>query len=329
VHADRRDWQGLRLLFVHAHPDDEASGTAVTAAVAAQRGAETGLVCLTTGDRGAVVDPVLWTRVASGQPSPEAELRRLRAEELRRSARILGFRHVVQFDYGDSGMRSSHDNARPDCLWQRWRSGHPEPLARLVRVVRRLRPHVVVSYDREGGYGHPDHVAAHHLTVEAIGAAADPAFSPAGGDRAASGADRAHQVSKLYHPGVAASVAHRVLEEAARAGVDLDAIPSAGPYFSSTVADAAVTTVVDGEDLVWVKRAALRAHRSQFTPDFPFLWDLGRHPWLKAAAGREHHRLATTWGLPPWATTADAETHMLSGLEDRVTRIDRRMLVAA
>jgi N-acetyl-1-D-myo-inositol-2-amino-2-deoxy-alpha-D-glucopyranoside deacetylase len=310
-------WAGLRILFVHAHPDDEATGTAVTAAMAARRGAETALVCLTTGDRGGVADPSLRARIASARLPAELELRRLRRAELRRSARLLGFRHLVELGYGDSGMCGCGDNARATCLWQRWRSGDPQPAARLTQVLRSLRPHVVVTYDQNGGYGHPDHIAAHHLTVTALRTAADPAWAPDGCTAAAEpGGGPPHQVSKLYHSCLPASAGRGVIEEAAAAGVDLDAVPSAGVYFRGTVDDAVVTTVVDGQHLLALKRDALRAHRSQITPDFPFLWNLDRHPGMRAIAGREHFQLAATWGPPERAAVAASpEPHLFVGLE--------------
>jgi N-acetyl-1-D-myo-inositol-2-amino-2-deoxy-alpha-D-glucopyranoside deacetylase len=311
----RLPWNGLGVLFVHAHPDDEASATALTAALAARRGARTALVCLTTGDRGGVVDPELRTRVAWGRPSPECELRRLRAQELASSARILGFDRLIQLGYGDSGMPGSPDSARDTCLWQAWRRGDPRPVARLVRLIRRMRPQVVVTYDPDGGYGHPDHVATHHLTTAAVGAAADPGYRGERDDpvpRPLHGVP--HQVAKLYHCCVPASVGEQVLAGAGRAGVDLQEVPSAGLYYSGTVPDAEITTTVEAGRLISVKQAALRAHRSQISPEFPLLWDLELHPWLRPVAAREHFRLAATWGLggtPPPGAPAD---HLFGGL---------------
>ncbi|HEV7467580.1 MAG TPA: PIG-L family deacetylase [Candidatus Dormibacteraeota bacterium] len=311
----RLPWSGLGVLFVHAHPDDEASATALTAALAARRGARTALVCLTTGDRGGVVDPELRTRVAWGRPSPECELRRLRAQELASSARILGFDRLIQLGYGDSGMPGSPDSARETCLWQAWRRGDPRPVARLVRLIRRMRPQVVVTYDPDGGYGHPDHVATHHLTTAAVGAAADPGYRGERDDpvpRPLHGVP--HQVAKLYHCCVPASVGEQVLAGAGRAGVDLQEVPSAGLYYSGTVPDAEITTTVEAGRLISVKQAALRAHRSQISPEFPLLWDLELHPWLRPVAAREHFRLAATWGLggtPPPGAPAD---HLFGGL---------------
>jgi N-acetyl-1-D-myo-inositol-2-amino-2-deoxy-alpha-D-glucopyranoside deacetylase len=311
----RRPWSGLGVLFVHAHPDDEASATALTAALAARRGARTALVCLTTGDRGGVVDPELRARVAWGRPSPECELRRLRAEELASSARILGFDRLIQLGYGDSGMPGSPDTARDTCLWQTWRGGDPRPVARLVRLIRRMRPQVVVTYDPGGGYGHPDHVAAHHLTTAAVAAAADPGYR---GELDLP--DRLllhgvpHQVAKLYHCCVPASVGEQVIAGAGRAGVDLHAVPSAGLYYGGTVPDAEVTTTVEADDLIPVKQAALRAHRSQISREFPLLWDLQLHPWLRPVAAREHFRLAATWGLGDVSPPGAPEDHLFGGL---------------
>lgn len=322
-----RPWAGLRVLFVHAHPDDEATQTAVTAAMAARRGAETALVCLTTGDRGEIAEPSLQARVAAAGPSAEAEIRRLRRAELRHSAHLLGFRHVVSLGYGDSGMEGSPDNVRGDCLWQRWRSGDPGPADRLAQVLRRLRPHVVVGYDANGGYGHPDHVAVHHLTAEAVRLAADPEHAPRHRD---AGGDAPHQVAKLYHSCLPASAGRGVLDDAAAAGIDLDRVPSAGLYYRGTVADSLVTTVVDAPALLAVKRAALRAYRSQITADFPLLWDLEAHPTLRAVAGREHFHLAATWGLPgPPPAAGCPEPHLFTGLEHLARPVTARPRLAA
>jgi N-acetyl-1-D-myo-inositol-2-amino-2-deoxy-alpha-D-glucopyranoside deacetylase len=323
----RLPWRGLGVLFVHAHPDDEASGTAITAALAARRGARTALACLTTGDRGAVVDPELRARVAWGRPSPECELRRLRAEELARSARILGFDRIIQLGYGDSGMAGGPASARDTCLWQAWRRGDPRPVARLVRLIRRMRPQVVVTYGADGGYGHPDHVATHHFTTAAVRAAADPRYRGERGDLCPlllHGAP--HQVAKLYHCCVPASVGEQVLAGARRAGVDLHEVPSAGLYYAATVPDAEITTTVEAGELIPLKQAALRAHRSQISAEYPLLWDLELHPWLRPVAAREHFRLAATSELGPASAPED---HLFSGLAaDVAGRADRQSLTA-
>jgi LmbE family N-acetylglucosaminyl deacetylase len=159
----------LRLLCVLAHPDDESLGTGGALARCAAEGVLTYLVTATRGERGRFGDSLV-------SPGPEI-VGRTREAELLAAARELGIREVSFLDYMD-GALDTVDAA--------------EATARIAGHLRRVRPHVVVTFGPDGAYGHPDHIAIGQLTTAAIACAADPSFAarPAGGEP--------HRVSKLY-----------------------------------------------------------------------------------------------------------------------------------
>src|ERR671934_339214 len=150
----------LTLLAVHAHPDDEVICMGGTSARYAAEGLRTALVCCTRGEEGRILDPALDP--AEARP----RLGAIREGELRAACGILGIAKVHMLGYRDSGLPA---NASPHNF------GHADPAAaaeRLAALVRALRPHVVVTYDEHGGYGHPDHAMAHRVTRLAIARAA-------------------------------------------------------------------------------------------------------------------------------------------------------------
>ena len=157
----------LRLMAILAHPDDEALGIGSTLATYAARGVETYVVTATRGERGRYF-------TNDNRPS-DAEVGRVREAELRASARALGVREVALLNYLDGQL----DQADAD-----------EAVGRIVAQLRRVRPHVVITFDPFGAYGHADHVAICQLTTAAVHAAADSAFP---GDGAP------HRVAKLYY----------------------------------------------------------------------------------------------------------------------------------
>ncbi len=157
-----------RLLCVLAHPDDESLAIGGTLAKYAAEGMETFLLMGTRGEKGWLQDPARY-------PGPE-ELGRLRAAELRAAARILGLRELNVLGYVDGEV----DQADPEQM-----------IARIVFHLRRLRPEVVVTFDPNGMYGHPDHIALSQFTAAAVICAADPCYGPAG--------LAPHRVNKLYY----------------------------------------------------------------------------------------------------------------------------------
>lgn len=154
------------LLSVLAHPDDESFGMGGTLAFYSWCGADVHLICATGGEEGEMAPEFL-----AGYDSPAAR----RRAELEGAARELGLTSVTMLGYRDSGMAGSPANQHPEAL-----AAQPEEavVARVVHEIRRLRPHVVVTFDPIGGYGHPDHIAIQRATVAAFHAAGDPARFP-------------------------------------------------------------------------------------------------------------------------------------------------------
>lgn len=161
--------EGLRLLCVLAHPDDESMGAGGLLARYAAEGVATALVCATRGERG-------WAGEPDAYPGPAA-LGRAREAELRAAAAVLGLREVVFLDYMDGDLD---------------RADQAEATGKIVAALRRIRPQVVVTFDPAGYYGHPDHIAIAQLTTAAVVAAADPSY-PCAADAPA------HRVAKLYY----------------------------------------------------------------------------------------------------------------------------------
>ncbi len=168
-----------RLLFSLAHPDDESFGSGGTIARYVAEGAEVSLICATNGDVGTVAPEML-----NGYRS----VAELRLAELRCAAATLGLQPVIELGYRDSGMMHSATSEDPACLWQAPRE---EVTRRVVEVIRQVRPQVVVTFNRYGGYGHPDHIAIQRATVEAFKLAGDPQYHTNG--------HAPYQPQKLYY----------------------------------------------------------------------------------------------------------------------------------
>ena len=172
-----------RLLLVHAHPDDETIGTGATMARAAAENVAVTLVTCTLGEEGEILVPELEHLAADREDG----LGRHRVEELAaamEALRVTDHRFLGgPGRWRDSGMMGTPANERPECFWQ---ADLGEAVRELVAVVRETRPQVVVTYDERGGYGHPDHVQAHRVTVAAFDAAARPGVR-AGARRALAG----------------------------------------------------------------------------------------------------------------------------------------------
>ncbi len=173
----------LRLMAVHAHPDDESSKGAATMARYAAEGVDVLVVTLTGGERGSILNPAL------DRPEVRDDIANVRRAEMAEAARILGVRQVW-LGFVDSGLPEG-DPLPP--LPEGCFALQPMDVAvgALVEVIRRERPQVLTTYDEAGGYPHPDHVMCHNVTVEAFDAAGDPDRYPAAGVP--------WQPSKLYY----------------------------------------------------------------------------------------------------------------------------------
>src|SRR5918998_4434653 len=173
----------LSLLTVHAHPDDEASKGAGTVARYHDDGVRTVLVTCTGGEAGDILNP------AMDRPEIVADLPAVRIRELARAAEIIGYDEVVLMGYRDSGMPDTPPNAHPEAFAN---ADLDEAVGRLVEVIRRERPQVIVTYaDDQQGYPHPDHIRVHDITGPAVDAAGDPSAYPELGEP--------WQVSKIYY----------------------------------------------------------------------------------------------------------------------------------
>lgn len=156
----------LRLMAVHAHPDDESSKGAATMARYVREGVEVLVCTMTGGERGDILNP------AMDRPEVKADLARIRSEEMARAREILGVEQRF-LGFVDSGLPEG--DPRPP-LPEGSFAVIPldEAAAPLVQAIREFRPHVILTYDETGGYPHPDHIKSHQVTVEAFDTAADP-----------------------------------------------------------------------------------------------------------------------------------------------------------
>ena len=248
-----------RLLLVHAHPDDESIGTGAMMARYAAEGALVTLVTCTLGEEGEVVVPDL-AHLAVGD---QDRLGEHRITELSAACEALGVPdHRFLGGAGrfrDSGMMGDPTNDHPACFWQ---ADLEVAVEALVAVIREVRPQVVITYDDNGGYGHPDHIQAHRVTVAAFDAAGDAARFP--------GSGAPWKPGKLYYTAVPISVLQRGFEHMKAANSSFfEGIESAeGLPFGTP--DELVTTCIDAQAFVDRKMAAMRAHRSQIAADSAF-----------------------------------------------------------
>lgn len=173
-----------RLLISYAHPDDESFGLGGLIGKYVASGVEVYYLCATNGDAGTVSPELL-----NGYRS----IAELRLAELDAASEILGFTGVFKLGYRDSGMMGTPENQDPESLWYAGQHKPAEVVRRVVEVIREIRPHVVITFNRYGGYGHPDHIAIQRATTEAVERASDPAYATG---------HEAWRVQKLYYSGI-------------------------------------------------------------------------------------------------------------------------------
>jgi N-acetyl-1-D-myo-inositol-2-amino-2-deoxy-alpha-D-glucopyranoside deacetylase len=245
-----------RLLLVHAHPDDEVIGTGATMAHYAATGAHVTLVTCTLGEEGEIHVPEL-----AGLAAEQADqLGGYRIAELTRACEALGVPDHRFLGgagrYRDSGMMGLPTNDHPRCFWQ---ADLDEAAAYLVDIMREVRPQVVITYDGNGFYGHPDHIQAHRVAMRAAELAAEEGFGP----------------DKIYWTAMPRSV----LEAGMQAFTDSADNPFAGmeqvddlPFGTP---DEEIAARIDGTDRHEAKVAAMRAHATQ----------IPSNSWLFSIAG--------------------------------------------
>lgn len=245
----------LCLLTVHAHPDDEASKGASSVALYHSQGVRTVLVCCTGGEEGDILNPVM------DHQHIRDDLQAVRREELAHSATVIGYDEVVMLGYRDSGMFDSEANGHPECFAN---APFDEATDRLVAIIRREHPQVVVTYPNDpGGYQHPDHIRVHEITRPAVDRAADKEYRPELGEP--------WQVAKIYHS--AWSRARIVARHQAFVDLGLDS-PYDERWFERPNFDHLITTRVPVGEFAGVRRQALMAHATQIDPDSNFWFGL-------------------------------------------------------
>ncbi len=239
-----------RLLFVHAHPDDESLGTGATIAHYAARGADVRVVTCTLGEEGEVIGD-RWAELAVDRAD---QLGGYRIGELTAALHALGVGGPSYLGgagrWRDSGMRGTPQRRR-----QRFVDGDErETVGALVALIRAQRPHVVVTYDPAGGYGHPDHVHAHTVTAAAVAGAAGASEFP-GAPWAVPKFYWSVFSTQAFEAGLAALTAEDLRPEWSR--------PSQAE-FTFGYDDGDIDAVVEaGADALDAKRSALAAHATQ------------------------------------------------------------------
>ena len=244
----RDSYQGFRVLLVHAHPDDETINNGATMAMYAALGASVTLVTCTRGEEGEVLIPELSHLAASVTDS----LGQHRITELALAMKELGVAdHRFLGEgvklYRDSGMMGTEPNNRPDVFWQ---ADLDEAADLLVRVIDEVKPHVLITYDEFGGYGHPDHIQAHRVAMRA--------------------AEKSEwDIPKIYWNVMPVSVIQEGID--AMKGIDSDfwgAEKAEDLPFAKD--DSFVHALVDGNAYVDKKMNAMKAHSTQIAVDGPF-----------------------------------------------------------
>ncbi len=246
----------LRLMAVHAHPDDESSKGAATMARYVREGAEVLVCTMTGGERGDVLNP------AMDRPEVKADMARIRREEMERAREILGVRQRF-LGFVDSGLPQGDPKPPlPDgCFALTPLAQAAEPL---VRAIREFRPHVILTYDEQGGYPHPDHVMTHNVSLAAFEAAADPDAYPGTGDP--------WQALKLYYFASFHAEKYVALHsELLRRGIEspyTKIFEERAERAKAHGADApAITTRVTCGDFFAIRDEALKAHATQVDPN--------------------------------------------------------------
>jgi LmbE family N-acetylglucosaminyl deacetylase len=233
----------LTLMAVHAHPDDESSSTGGILARYSDDGVQTVVVTCTNGELGDAPGGIKPGEAGHD----EAEVARIRRDELERACETLGVAHLEMLGYHDSGMVDWEHKDRPDAFCN---VAVDDAAERLADLFERYRPDVVVTYDELGGYDHPDHVHASRVTMAAVARTGIPR-------KAYFTAFRRSTFAKF----------RAVLEEQ---GIDLSQFPQPDPeqVRMMDAVEARITTVVDVSRVVERKSAALATHASQLQESF-------------------------------------------------------------
>lgn len=282
-----------RLLAVHAHPDDESSKGAGTMARYVAEGAQVTVVSCTGGESGSILNEAVEERAWA-----ERDITGLRRVEMQRAQAALGIDHIW-LGYVDSGMPGEGEEMRPLAF-----AGLPLEITGrpLVRAIRRLRPHVVVTYDENGGYPHPDHIRCHEVTMWAIEHAAADAMPELG---------EPWRVPKVYYDRMmSGSKVQAILADFELHDPEserLGSIREMAEWMADRVPN--ITTRVNVADYLDERDKALRSHASQVAPDSA--WFFWPHDVIRRAWPTEEYELVASSVANP-----TEESDLFAGIED-------------
>ena len=285
----RDSYSGYRILLVHAHPDDETINNGATMALYAALGAQVTLITCTRGEEGEVLTPEL-THLASSETDSLGEHREIELANAMKALGVTDFRFLAEGEgkYRDSGMMGTEPNNRPDVFWQ---ADLEEASDYLVKVIEEVKPHILITYDEIGGYGHPDHIQAHRIAMRAS-------------------EKSKWQIQKIYWNTMPKSVLAESMAKMKELGSDffgadnVDDLPFAKE-------DSFVTSLIDGNSYVDAKMAAMKAHHTQIALDGPFFAlsnNLGLQVW-----GHEYYTLVKGEKGAPFDVNG-RESDLLSGV---------------
>ena len=285
----RDSYSGYRILLVHAHPDDETINNGATMALYAALGAQVTLITCTRGEEGEVLTPEL-THLASSETDSLGEHREIELANAMKALGVTDFRFLAEGEgkYRDSGMMGTEPNNRADVFWQ---ADLEEASDYLVKVIDEVKPHILITYDEIGGYGHPDHIQAHRVAMRAS-------------------EKSKWQIQKIYWNTMPKSVLAESMAKMKELGSDffgtdnVDDLPFAKE-------DSFVTTLIDGNSHVEAKMAAMKAHHTQISLDGPFFAlsnNLGLQVW-----GHEYYTLVKGEKSAPFDAN-ERESDLFSGV---------------
>ncbi|MFM8446149.1 MAG: N-acetyl-1-D-myo-inositol-2-amino-2-deoxy-alpha-D-glucopyranoside deacetylase [Actinomycetota bacterium] len=282
-----------RLLLVHAHPDDESINNGATMAAYVARGAQVTLVTCTRGEEGEILVPEL-SHLASDKEDGLGAHREIELAAAMSELGVSDFRFLGApvKKWRDSGMIGTPQNEGPDAFWN---SDLDEAARHLEKIILEIKPHVLITYDENGGYGHPDHIKAHQVAMRAAELARTSGW----------------EIKKIYWNTIPISVIEEGIAAMKGTGVDFFGVEKAED-FPFAAPDHLVTTVFNGDEFVAKKMAAMKAHPTQIAVDGPFFAlsdNLGFRVW-----GREFYRLVHGEKAGPF-DEAGRELDLFAGVE--------------
>jgi len=282
-------YKGYRALLVHAHPDDETINNGATMALYAALGAQVTLITCTRGEEGEVLTPDL-IHLASSATDKLGDHREIELANAMQALGIKDFRFLAQGEgkYRDSGMMGTEQNNRPDVFWQ---ADLEVASDYLVKVIEEVKPHILITYDEIGGYGHPDHIQAHRVAM-----------------RASEKSD--WKIQKIYWNTMPKSVLAESMAKMKELGSDFFGTDSVEdlPFAKD---DDFVTALIDGNNYVDAKMDAMKAHHTQIALDGPFFAlsnNLGLQVW-----GHEYYTLVKGEKSAPFDISG-RESDLFSGV---------------